>query len=75
MIEKVKQLWGSNQSRAFKFGSWGVALGSFYLLTVVEKKYFRKEEHSKNKIGNNININDRESHNQFILDQERKIKK
>ena len=68
MIEKVKQVWGSNQSRAFKIGSWGVALGAFYLLTVVEKKYFRNNN-------NNIDINDREAHNKSILDQEKKNKK
>lgn len=41
-VNKAKKLWGSNESRGFKLGAWGVAFGAaavwFYVDTYVLKK-------------------------------------
>lgn len=42
LVTKAKNLWGSGQSRTFKFGAWAAAIGAF-------GAYYYAENYFKNK--------------------------
>ena len=46
LLEKAKQLWGGDQSRAFKLGAWAFA-GSIALATSLPAEYYSQFYPSK----------------------------